>query len=139
MIDDGERLAQMLMLIGRAYLTMLNALDRADHLKPDSEFKDLALVSALYMMIPDGFVDSYDEEVLDWKTYIGDYMETNQIDTSFVFGSPGLDLDENVDAFDVRDGIPKAGPDRWGFKNAVSFCVASPGLPRFAGYMRCVF
>lgn len=119
-IDDGERLARFVTLLGRAYLTMLNSLDRAGQLKPDSDFKDLALVSGLYMLLPDHFSESYDDEVLDWKIHIGDYMKTKKIDSTFVHGSPELDTEGEVDALDERDGIPKAGVDRWGFKNAVS-------------------
>lgn len=77
-IDDGERLARFVTLLGRAYLTMLNSLDRAGQLKPDSDFKDLALVSGLYMLLPDHFSESYDDEVLDWKIHIGDYMKTKK-------------------------------------------------------------
>lgn len=119
-VDDGERVTQMATIIGRAYLSMLNLLDRAGQLGPDSEFKDLALVTALFLKVPSHFVDAYDEKEMDWKTYVQDYAECHKIDISFVFGSPEITfVDENVETLDDREGIPKAGVDRWGFKKAV--------------------
>lgn len=120
MIDHGERLEKFITLLGRAYLTMLNSLDRAKKLGPDSEFRDIGLVSGLYMAVSEIFGDSYDSDTLDWKLYIQDYMEANKIDSTIVFGSPEINLDDGTDAMDERDGIPKPGPDRWKFKAAVS-------------------
>lgn len=113
-------MAEFITLIGRAYLAMLNALDRADQLGPESDFKDLALVSGLYTTIPDLFPDSYDDEKLDWRQYVGDYMEASRIDISFVYGSLKLKTGGKVKDLNGRKGIPKAGADRWGFKSAVS-------------------
>lgn len=124
-IDHGERLTQMIILIGRAYLAMLNVLDRADQLKPDSNFEDLGLASGLYMLIPDSFSDAYNQSRLDWKRHVQCYMEGKKIDTSFVHGSPKIDISGETEELDARKGVPKAGPDRWGFKNAVSLSFDS--------------
>lgn len=119
MIDDGPRLGEMVTLLGYMYLAMLNTLDRTNQLWSDSEFKDLGLITALYMDIPGYFSDSYDSDELDWKTHVQDYIKAYKIDTSFVFGSPEITLPKGDYSLDDREGFPKAGVDRWGFKEAV--------------------
>lgn len=49
-VDDRyNRVGELTGLIGCAFLSTLNALERIDQLKPDSEFLDLGLVMALYL------------------------------------------------------------------------------------------
>jgi hypothetical protein len=43
-VDDGKRVNDLTGLIGCAFLSTLNALDRIDQLKADSDFQDLGLV-----------------------------------------------------------------------------------------------
>lgn len=109
----------MVTLLGYMYLALLNALGRASQLGADSEFKDLGFVTALYMDIPGYFEDSYESDELDWRAYLQDYVKAHKIDTGFVFGSPEITLPEGDYDFADCEGIPKAGVDRWGFKDAV--------------------
>lgn len=126
-LDDGERHANMIQLIGCAYLAMLNALDHAGQLQPDSEFKDLGLVTALYLRIPDTYEDSYDQdEDFDWRQVIEDYVAAKRIDTSLVHGSRHIELSEVP--LDTLEGLPKGGVDRWGFKKMVRSWLPLPVL-----------
>ena len=112
MIDDGVRLAETVELAGRAFLSMLNALDRAGQLKPDSEFKDLGLVMGLFATIPGYFGDSYDEDELDWGRHILEYAKDKEIDLSIAFEAKKL-----VGAFEDehREEWPAPAVDRWNF------------------------
>nr|OQO24971.1 hypothetical protein B0A51_05746 [Rachicladosporium sp. CCFEE 5018] len=47
--DDGEGTTKRVELVGYAFLTVLNEIDRRAELKPDSEFRDLTLVMAIFV------------------------------------------------------------------------------------------
>ena len=54
-----------------AILAMLNELDRAGHLKPDSKFQDLALVMGMAIKWFDGQYDyGYEPEDLEWRNSV---------------------------------------------------------------------
>jgi len=122
MIDDGERLSATLDLAGRAFLSMLNALDRASQLKPDSDFKDLGLVMGMFASIASDFEDAYNtEDELDWRVHILKYANDKgiEIDVSFVGKILAQefedDSDDGDDGKDGKDEWPKAAKDRWVF------------------------
>lgn len=48
-VDDGERTEKLCGVIGCAILSALNVIDLEGQLKTDSEYKDLALVMALFI------------------------------------------------------------------------------------------
>lgn len=106
---------------------MLNALDRAGQLKPGSDFKDLALVMALYLKFANDYNDEdlvglvSNEETTRWPLKIIKYAQDNNIDLA---GSGLAGVKERLNA--VKDEVAKQNawnkpsPDRWGFKRAVS-------------------
>ncbi|KAK5088805.1 hypothetical protein LTR05_003027 [Lithohypha guttulata] len=108
MIDDGYRLNDVISLMGCALLSMLNALDRADQLGSNSEYKDLGLVIGLYQPIAYGLDCDHDDE---WTREILMYAVEKGIDVSTVYGT-------NRRLEEVESEIPdwpKEGVDRWGF------------------------
>lgn len=123
MIDDGERLSATLELAGRAFLSMLNALDRAGQLKPDSDLKDLGLIMGLFAGIASDFQDAYNmEDELDWEAHILKYAKDKNIDVGVSFEGKKLanksdDGDSDEEGFNEDDTNewPKAANDRWSF------------------------
>ena len=114
----------MLDLISRAFLTILNILERASQLKPKSDFKDLALVMALYLQWSQQYIEhqGYDEEdVFPCAPQIIRYAANHDIDlaNSGVSGMQQL-LEEKKEAVENQNPWPKDAIDRWGFKKAVS-------------------
>ena len=49
MIDDGEGTESTIGLIGCALLSVIEAIEHAGELRPESKFRDLALVMSLYL------------------------------------------------------------------------------------------
>jgi hypothetical protein len=118
--DDGERASETLGLIGCAFLTMLNELDRTGHLKPDSQFRDLSLVMCLAIKwgnsMQDWCMDESDH--LGWRGTIVAYAKKGGIDLA---AAPLSDAQELIDSVDYRaeDDLGKAKVDRWGWRKKV--------------------
>lgn len=129
-VDDGVRVAETIQLIGKAFISMLNSLDRASQLKPDSEFRDLPLVMALYLKFANDYNDEdmthlvNNEESAKWPLKIVKYAQDNNID---LVGSGLAGVGKQLDTLKVQVSKQKAwnkpSPDRWGFKRAVSLVL----------------
>lgn len=61
-IDDGDRCCDIYGIIGCAILSALNAIDIAGELKPDSRFRNLALIISLFLIFSVGMEDYGIEE-----------------------------------------------------------------------------
>lgn len=121
-IDDGERVFKTFDLVGKAFLAMLNVLDRAGQLKSNSDFKDLALVISLYLKFFKDNIDDMDD--MDGATkchlQIIKYAQDHKIDL-VKNGVAGVkeQLESKKAEVDAQKKWPKEGADRWGFKAAV--------------------
>ena len=74
--DDGEGVQILYNLVGRAFLTVLDAIDREGELKAGSAYQDLGLVMSIYLAWSDAMpsygtegesVDAGNEEGDDWR------------------------------------------------------------------------
>lgn len=65
-IDDADRVGAMVELVGGAFLSVLDLIDHAKELRPDSAYRDLSLVMSLYLKwSQDLLVDSDGDD--DWR------------------------------------------------------------------------
>lgn len=118
-------------------LTMLNELDRAGLLKPDSRLKDLPLVMAWYLEWSkdlDGM--GFDNGELDWRAQVVAYAKKGQIDlaTSGLFGAAERVAALEEEEGEGDEGIPplegQAKSDRWGWKKSFA-AMKKKGDPVF--------
>ncbi|KAI4765088.1 hypothetical protein E4T52_00022 [Aureobasidium sp. EXF-3400] len=84
MIDDGERSMMTHSLLGFMFLTALNRIDQDGDLKPDSKYKDLSRVMALWAKASEDLGTDMDEDPLadkksDNATTIGEYAGFNMV------------------------------------------------------------
>lgn len=114
--DDGERESGTWGLSGCAILTMLNELDRANLLKPDSKFQDLGLVMCMALKWSDGEEDPHGEENVEWRNNVVAYAKKGGIDLG---ATPLNDAPELVDGVDDAEALGKAKADRWDWKKRV--------------------
>ena len=104
-------------LSGRAILTMLNELDRAGHLKPDSKFQDLALVMGLALKWSEGQEDyGYEPEDLEWRNSVVAYAKKGGIDLTTI---PLLCPQKLVESVEDAEIPAKVKADQWDFKKKV--------------------
>ena len=81
-VEDGERACQLIGLFGCAFLTALEAMNRAGKLTKDSDLRDLGLVMSLYLWWSYG-LEGYGIEgdgVLEWRKHIVAYAKKAKID-----------------------------------------------------------
>jgi hypothetical protein len=115
--DDGEGESATWNLSGRAILIMLNELDRAGHLKPDSKFQDLALVMGLALKWSEGQEDyGYDPEDLEWRNSVVAYAKKGGIDLTTI---PLLCPQKLVEGVEDAEIPAKVKADQWDFKKKV--------------------
>jgi hypothetical protein len=115
--DDGEGESATWNLSGRAILTMLNELDRAGHLKPDSKFQDLALVMGLALKWSEGQEDyGYDPEDLEWRNSVVAYAKKGGIDLTAI---PLLDAKKLVGGVEDVEIPAQVKADQWDWKKKV--------------------
>ena len=113
--DDGEKESATWNLSGCAILTMLNELDRAGHLKPDSKFKDLALVMVMALKWSEDQED-YEPEDLEWRNSVVAYAKKGGIDLT---ATPLLDAQELVKGVEDAEIPARVKADQWDFKKKV--------------------
>jgi len=125
--DDGEGESATWGLSGCAILTMLNELDRAGHLKPDSKFQDLALVMGMALKWSDGQDDyGYEPEDLEWRNSVVAYAKKGGIDLTT---SPIQDVQELVDGVDEAEIPARVKADQWDFKKKVGHTLTLASYP----------
>jgi hypothetical protein len=95
---------------------MLNELDRAGLLKPDSKFQDLSLVMGMALEWSDDQEDPFGEENLEWRNSVVAYAEKGGINLA---ESPLQRAQELLDAVDDAEALVKAKADRWDWKKKV--------------------
>jgi len=118
--DDGDRESETWGISGCAILTVLNELDRADRLKPDSKFQDLSLVMAMALKWSADQEDyGYDEEHLEWRNSVVAYAKKAGID--LVATAPLHDAQELVDGVDEVEDLGNTKADLWDWKKKVSY------------------
>jgi hypothetical protein len=115
--DDGEKASETLSLIGCAFLTMLNELDRAGHLKPDSQFRDLSLVMCLALKWADSR-DALEDEDLVWTGTVVAYAKKGGIDLESTPLRGAKELIECVDE-NADEDLSNAKADRWAWRKQV--------------------
>jgi hypothetical protein len=115
--DDGEKASKTLGLIGCAFLTMLDELDRAGHLKPDSQFRDLSLVMCLTHKWADT-QDALEDEDLAWAGTVVAYAGKSGIDLESTPLRGAKELIESVDE-NADEDLGKAKADRWARRKQV--------------------
>lgn len=126
-IDDGERACDALKLIGVAFLSLLDVLERAEHLKSNSEFKDLAIVMSMYLIWAQEWdADTWNESTQWWDVKILKYAQDHKIDLTKAPPKLAASTVKNIKPrAQKQKAWPKAGADRWGFKKAVSTPASS--------------
>lgn len=116
--DDGKKEGATWSLSGCAILTMLNELDRAGHLKPDSKFLDLALVMGMALEWSDGQEDyGYEPEDLEWRSSVVAYARKGEIDLAEI---PLHDVEKLIDGVEDAEIPARVKADQWDFKKKVS-------------------
>jgi len=115
--EDSECINATLDLVGCAFLSMLNTLDRQALLEPDSEIKDLGLVMGMFMEVAT-FIEGCGPGQT-WPEHIVVYAKENDIPMTVPIG-----VEELVDQNDAEAELPKPAVDRWGWKKAVSTPIA---------------
>lgn len=98
---------------------MLNELDRAGHLKPDSKFLDLALVMVMALKWSEDQED-HEPEDFEWRNNVVAYAKKGGIDLTTVPLDNAQDLVEGVDDAEIPARV-KA--DQWDFKKKVGRTV----------------
>ena len=111
-------------MIGCAILTMLNELDRAEHLKPDSKIQDLPLVMLMTLKWSYGQED-IDEEYLAWRNTVVAYAKKGGIDLKSTPLGGAQKLLDSVDEEQANEDLGPAKADRWGWKQKVSRILTS--------------
>lgn len=125
--DDGEKESATWNLSGRAILTMLNELDRAGHLKPDSKFLDLGLVMGMALKWSNGQEDyGYEPEDLEWRNSVAAYARKGGIDLTAI---PLLDAQQLVDGVEDAEIPARVKADQWDLKNKVGH-IGNPTFGR---------
>ena len=132
-IDDGEGVVALYNLIGCAFVTLLDALDRAGQLKEDSEFRDLGLVMSIYLDWSEGMpgygIDTEimvdDEDGLDWRELIVVYSKKAGIDLSARGCHSVTKCLEDVDMAELGalKGKAKAGRWKWNKRVSIAFVI----------------
>ncbi|KAF2496641.1 hypothetical protein BU16DRAFT_525798 [Lophium mytilinum] len=135
-LDDGDRFCATVDTIGRALLTALNALERADLLKPDSKVKNLPMVLSMFLSIADDLdgVGALENDMLGadndrtWLHAVVAYAQAHDIDLKGkgIYGT--AEAVYKFDGMDMED-FKKAGPDRWGFKTVFKTFTAHWAAP----------
>lgn len=132
-LDDGPRVSATLQLIGKAVLTGLNALDRADLLKPDSKVKSIGLVLSFFLNVAENggesmmtdLNDKQHDKPQDWPNKIVCYAKTHDIPLNV-----RRNFESTVEEFDtLKPGKlgRKEGEDRWGWKTDFKKFVSQYG------------
>lgn len=102
-------------------MTMLNELDRAGCLKPDSQYQDLGLVMLMAIKWSDGREDyGIDEENLEWRNTVVAYAKKGGIDLKSTPLGGAEKLLESIDDDQANEDLGPAKADRWGWKAKVS-------------------
>lgn len=109
----------MIEVIGCAFLTMLDQLEREDFLNPNSKIKDLPLIMALFLQVSDQYVDarSLSDPELPWDEHVVTYANKNGIRIAGPFG-----IESTVGDKGTSTELPKRkgrSADRWGWKKKV--------------------
>ncbi|KAL9079130.1 MAG: hypothetical protein Q9157_001970 [Trypethelium eluteriae] len=118
-LDDGDRMFKTLDMIGCAALSMLNRLDLAGKLKPNSEFKDIALVISVFLLFAEKFEDNLLDFDIDefWHQHLASCVKRNSIAMTGVAGieKKVAELEETIDEdTPFIKGNPE--PDQWNWK-----------------------
>jgi len=118
-LDDGERVEKTANLIGRAFLEALNELDLAGKLKPDSEFKDLALIMSMFLQWGADLegADLEENNDLIWQKEVLAYSKKAGIDleSSGCHGMRKLleTYGERFDEIEALEGAAKSNKWEW--------------------------
>ncbi|KAF2501769.1 hypothetical protein BU16DRAFT_207772 [Lophium mytilinum] len=126
-LDDGARVSATMDIIGRALLTSLNALERADLLGPFSKVKNIPMVLSMFLDFADDeegttamqFDMNGDESPQTWPYFVVAYINAHGID---IEGKGLYGIDSIADGYDDEEVADfedlEPGPDQWGFNAA---------------------
>jgi len=125
-LDDGDRLCATVDAIGQAFLTALNALERADLLKPDSKVKNIPMVMSMFLSLADD-LDGTGAMELDmlgleieqtWPQAVVAYAQAHDLNLEGkgIYGS--AEIADKFDDMSMEEFKKRRSSDRWGFKRA---------------------
>jgi hypothetical protein len=124
MVDDAERVFELIKLMGYAFLTALHSLDRAGKLTKDSKFRDLGLVMTLYLKWSMGAGDDAgDDDPVSWRAHVVGYAKKAGIDLRTV---GCLSMERELREVEHAQALKNSTKvDRWDWKKIVSPSVLS--------------
>lgn len=128
-IDDSSRVSAMVELVGSAFLSVLDVIDHAKELKPDSAYRDLGLVMSLYLKWSQDLpVDSDGDE--NWREKVVAYANKGGIDLK---ASGCLGIMDSLEEFDDVEPLQKKPVGWWKWASNVSILhqcafIAAAGL-----------
>ena len=128
-VDDGDRVEALTGLIGCAFLSALNALDRIEELKEDSAFRDLGLVMAIYLQFSQEATTteySNDDDTTDWQEAIVQYAAKAEID---IADQGIVGLESLIASCESEPIAGKATATRWNWTKTVSKVSIELSLP----------
>lgn len=130
-LKDGEQYALTSQLIGYAFLTALNRIDREGELHKDSKYKDLSLMLGLWLDMADSYErfednneypdsDEEDDGPFSWSEYILAYARANDLPIEGTY-KVKRSLEERLQKFDNEPRkLPRKAIDRFKWKQMVS-------------------
>jgi hypothetical protein len=122
-VDDGGRVDEFVGLMGRMFITALNAIDRASKLTKDSEFRDLGLVMTMYLEWSHGLGDYGlgEDDDIPWCEHVVAYAQKAGIDLRTAGLKSMADILDDIGEVETLEKRTKA--DRWDWKKTVNLSI----------------
>jgi hypothetical protein len=127
--DDGDRVGQLIDLVGHVLLRGLTAIDRAGELKPDGKFLDVPIVITSMLEWSKNFPDyGFEGKIIDWRAHAAAYFRKGKYDASQGI-TTAQQLVEEVEGVD-EGKIPAAtNEDPWGWKQTFQLYKSLHAVP----------
>ncbi len=121
-MDDGDLFTATIGMIGLSFLAMLNEIDQANLLEPDSRIKDLGLVMACYIQWSEIWNEFGSGDGVDWPKEIVAYAKKAGIElgNAGIHGIRAKLTSTEKEHGEIRPLAGDAKADRWTWKKKVS-------------------
>ena len=115
-IDDSDRVSGMAELVGCAFLSVLDVIDHAKELKPNSAYRDLGLVMSLYLKWTQDLAVDFDGDE-EWREHVVAYAKKGGIDLK-ASGCRGIA--ESLEELEDVEALQNNAVGRWKWTSKVS-------------------